>query len=144
MFAEFTKLQRFGYDSSDANQNHNTFVGSGARRYIVDSSFPENILKNNPDIIDFNTIFRDCEAKDFPVIPKFPGTMFAKATKLQNINSILRDAHFAFTLSSNGFANCPDLNNVGFAFYCEPSSNKIIEVNLLEKYLLNYFIMGIL
>lgn len=124
MFAEFTKLQRFGYDSSDANQDNDVFVGKGARRYIVDSNFPENILKNNPDIIDFNNIFRDCEAKDFPAIPKFPGTMFTKATKLQNINSILRNAHFDFTLSPNGFVNCPDLNNVGFAFYCEITSNK--------------------
>lgn len=124
MFAAFPNLTKFGYDPSDTNQNDGTYVAKNARRYIVDATFPENILSNNPNIQVFSHVFYDCESKDFASVPKFPGTMFSKATKLQNINSILRNAHFAFTLSPNGFANCPNLNNVGRAFQCASSSTK--------------------
>lgn len=124
MFNNYTKLTKIGYNPDDTNQNDGTYAFAGTRKYIADNSFPENIVKNNTNLVVFSHFFYDCEDKTFASTPKFPGNMFTTNTKLQNINSILRNAHFAYSLSPNGFANCPSLNNVGRAFQCNPEETK--------------------
>lgn len=124
MFNAFPNLTKIGYDPSDTHQNSDTFAFNGARRHINDSTFPENILANNPNISVFTHFFYDCESKDFATEPKVPGNMFTKATKLTNVHSLFRNAHFAFSLSSGGFANCPSLNNVAYFVACAQSYTK--------------------
>ena len=124
MFNGFPNLTKVGYDPSDVNQNISTYSFAGARHYIVDDTFPENIIVNNPNITVFSHIFYGCEDKSFANTPKLPGNIFTKATKLTNTNSLFANAEFTYTLSSNGFANCPNINNVGRMFAGNYTSDK--------------------
>lgn len=124
MFANFKNLTMIGYNPSDTNQNINTYSFSGARRYIVDDTFPENIIQNNINITVFSHIFVDCEDKTFATTPKLPGNMFVNNTRLTNVARLFDGAEFAYTLSSNGFANCPNLNNASRLFAAKYTSDK--------------------
>lgn len=114
MFSEFTELKKVGYDTSDSTSggNSTTFSFKGARHYINQSTFPEDILVNNTKIEAFTHIFYQCENKDFPSTPKIPGNMFVNNPKLINVNGLFWDANFPMTLSPNGFANCNNLQIV--------------------------------
>lgn len=113
MFAAFPKLVGVGYNPDDTNQgSKDNFSFIGARHYINQDTYPEDIVANNPNLEVFAGVFYQCESKTFSDIPKIPGNMFVNNTKLKNVSGLFRDANFAATLSSNGFANCPNLNNV--------------------------------
>jgi hypothetical protein len=114
MFAGFPALVGVGYNPGDNQQgNINAFSFQNARHYINQDTFPEDIVANNPNIKVFSHVFYGCEDKTFSSTPKIPGNMFLNNTKLENVNSLFREANFSMTLSSNGFKNCPNLNNVG-------------------------------
>lgn len=118
MFTEFPNLIGIGYNPKSVYEGSlNSFSFMGYRHYINQDTYPENIFNNNPNLAIAVGIFYQCEDKSFATVPKFPGNMFTKCTKLQNVSSFLREANFAFTLSSGGFANCPNLNNVSRIFY---------------------------
>lgn len=114
MFNEFTELKKIGYDTSDTTSggSSTTFSFKGARHYINQSTFPEDILINNTKIEAFTHIFYQCESKDFPSTPKIPGNMFNNCPNLINVNGLFWDANFSMTLSPNGFANCRNLQIV--------------------------------
>ena len=116
MFAAFPNLVGVGYNPDDASQgDKSTFSFKGARHYINQSTYPEDILANNPNIKVFSGIFYNCESKSFGSVPKIPGNMFINNTKLENVACLFYNANFPATLSPNGFINCPKLNNV-FSF----------------------------
>lgn len=114
MFSEFTNLKKVGYDTSDTTSggNSSTFSFKGARHYINQSTFPEDILVNNPKIEAFTHVFYQCENKEFSSTPKIPGNMFINTPNLINVNGLFWDANFPMTLSSNGFAKCKNIQIV--------------------------------
>jgi len=40
---------------------------------------------------------------------ELPGSLFLNNTKLNNVTGLFRDVKFTYKLTSNGFANCPNL-----------------------------------
>lgn len=113
MFASFPNLVGVGYNPNDNYKgSKDSFSFKGARHYINQSTFPEGIIANNPNIEVFAGVFYNCENKNFGSTPNIPGNMFINNRKLKNVASLFYNANFAATLSSNGFANCPNLNCV--------------------------------
>lgn len=119
MFAAFPALIGVGYDPSDNTKgNSDEFSFEGARHYINQDTFPEDIVANNPNIEIFSNVFYGCETKNFSTTPQIPGNMFLNSTKLKNVVGLFRDAKFPMVLSSEGFKNCPLLNNVANFVRC--------------------------
>ena len=106
--------------SSGEEQSTTTgFNGNGIFKYINQSAFPyaifndcESSLENCPGF--FQGINRgDFAGESF----YFPYNMFTGCTKLRNIASFLENCKIPCELTSEGFANCPNLENVSRLFY---------------------------
>lgn len=122
MFKNYPLLEKIGYDPQDSTDNIETYSFKGAEHYIDQDTFPYDIVSNNHNLIAFNNVFRGCKDKVFTKKVKLPSIMFANNSLLQNIAYLFADVNFEFELTSNGFANCKNLNNIAWLFKHDISS----------------------
>lgn len=122
MLEDFTNLQYWGYQRSGnwtGSINTVPFSGSEVVRTIEETNFPYAIFENNKQLIWMEGFFKDAEAKLLTNEEevKLPGTMFQNNTKLQSVCGLFYNPKFKFTLTSDGFENCPQLVTVAYMFY---------------------------
>lgn len=119
MFNTFPNLTHIG---NYTYQTKEQYSFKNARHYINQDYFPYDILSNNPNIVQFDSLFRECEYKQFAEEIKLPHTMFVGKTKLESVNGCFANFKIPYTLTPNGFKDSPNLNNVAKLFYSSPSS----------------------
>lgn len=107
---------RPNYYSGGTVTDKGSFNGSGLNKYINGSSFPFNIVSKLTNLIVFSNFFRDVTGT-LSSVPSLPGNMFLNNNKLENVGALFRDLGFEYTLSGEGFKNCPNLNNVSYMCY---------------------------
>ena len=96
-------------DCIDNNYSQSTF-GNGCAK-VVNGQFPYDIFKNCPKLQNCCGFFA------YTTMPnqingnhvELPGSLFLNNTKLNNVIGLFRDVKFTYKLTSNGFANCPNL-----------------------------------
>ena len=120
MFNTFPNLTHIG---NYTYQTKEQYSFKNARHYINQDYFPYDILSNNPNIVQFDSLFRECEYKQFAEEVKLPHTMFIGKTKLESVNGCFANFKIPYTLTPNSFADCTNLNNVGKLFYSDVSSD---------------------
>ncbi len=147
MFNGFTKLQNIGYhyttdsnggftnitvDNWTSNTSTTTgFNGSGLRKYINQSEFPYDIF--NPCktvLVNCPGLFQDIQLINggvyAPTSPfEFPGTLFSGCIRLKNVAAFLKNCNIPYTLTSEGFSNCTELENITQIFYHDVSNTSI-------------------
>lgn len=126
-FEGMTALKYVGYrnaDGENTDEHHSSFVGNGIYRYIAQTAFPYNILSPCSNIEMFAGFFDGCQQGSLEAESvELPGTMFAGKTKLVNTAMLFRNVKFAYTLSSDSFADCTGLTNVQYMFSIETSDS---------------------
>ena len=120
MFNTFPNLTRIG---NYTYQTKEQYSFKNARHYINQDYFPYDILANNPNIVQFDSLFRECEYKQFAEEVKLPHTMFVGKTKLESVNGCFANFKIPYTLTPNSFADCTKLNDVGKLFYFDVSAD---------------------
>lgn len=96
-------------DCIDNNYSQTTF-GSGCTK-VVSGQFPYDIFKNCTKLQNCSGFFA------YTTMPnqingnhvELPGSLFLNNIKLNNVTGLFRDVKFTYKLTSNGFANCPNL-----------------------------------
>lgn len=124
-FTNLKNLVSVGYDSainSGGSETNTSFMGNGLDKYIEGSTFPINIVSSLPNLEIFSGFFRDVRG-DLSSPPAIPGKMFENNTKLRDVSSLMYNASIQFTLSGDGFKNCPNLTNVAYFCYHDVTSN---------------------
>lgn len=124
-FSNLTKLISVGYNSArdgGGSETETSFSGDGLDKYIEGSTFPFNIVSSLTNLETFSGFFRNVRG-DLSSVPAIPGNMFLKNTKLKNVSSLMYNASIQFTLSGDGFKNCPNLTNVAYFCYHDVSSD---------------------
>lgn len=123
-FTNLKNLVLLGYDSalsSGGSETETSFMGDGLDKYIEGSTFPINIVSSLPNLEMFSGFFRDVRG-NLLSLPTIPGKMFEKNTKLRDVSSLMYNASIQFTLSGDGFKNCPNLTNVAYFCYHDVTS----------------------
>nr|DAQ68408.1 MAG TPA: Serine/threonine-protein kinase BRI1-like 1 [Crassvirales sp.] len=123
-FINLKNLVLVGYDSAKGgggSETQTSFMGSGLDKYIEGSTFPINIVSSLPNLEVFSGFFRGVRG-DLSSPPAIPGKMFEKNTKLRDVSSLMYNASIQFTLSGDGFKNCPNLTNVAYFCYHDVTS----------------------
>ena len=123
-FTNLKNLVSVGYDSArtgGGSETETSFMGGGLDKYIEGSTFPINIVSSLPNLEVFSGFFRDVRG-DLSSPPAIPGKMFEKNTKLRDVSSLMYNTSIQFTLSGDGFKNCPDLTNVAYFCYHDVTS----------------------
>lgn len=118
-FKNLKKIVAVGYSptiNSAGTATNFSFQGSGLDRYIEGNEFPFDITSKLPNLKIFCGFFYNVRG-DLLNVPAIPGRMFENNTKLENVVSMMYNANIPFTLSSDGFKNCPNLNNVSYFCY---------------------------
>lgn len=119
MLDNFTNLQYWGYERSGnwiGTIRTVPFSGSEVERTIESSDFPYGIFMNNKQLIWMEGFFKDVKASLASRV-ELPSNMFQNNTKLQSVCGLFYNPQFTFTLTSDGFANCPQLTTVAYMFY---------------------------
>lgn len=123
-FTNLKNLVSVGYNSTiddGGSETETSFMGDGLDKYIEGSTFPINIVSSLPNLEIFSGFFRDVRgALSSP--PTIPGKMFEKNTKLRDVSSLMYNSSIQFTLSGDGFKNCPNLTNVAYFCYHDVTS----------------------
>lgn len=96
-------------DCINNNYGQTTF-GNGCTK-VVNGQFPYDIFKNCPKLQNCSGFFA------YTTMPnqingnhvELPGSLFLHNTNLNNVVGLFRDVKFTYKLTSNGFANCPNL-----------------------------------
>lgn len=89
--------------------------GDGIHKYLKDDVFPYNIVSHLTELTGFCRFFEDVEGNlASPAL--VPGSMFENCAKLTTINHLFCNANFEKQLTSEGFKNCPKLQDVAYAF----------------------------
>lgn len=125
MFNNIKGIQIVGYNpnvSSGGTITSTSFRGNGLRKYINQDTFPEDIVKNCPNLQIFAGFFREVENKSFASEVRIPGNMFINNYSLQNVAALMYNCEFPFKLSGEGFKNCTNLNNVAYFCYHDLST----------------------
>ena len=123
-FTNLKNLVSVGYNSAisgGGSETETSFMGDGLDKYIEGSTFPINIVSSLPNLEIFSGFFRDVRG-DLSSPPTIPGKMFEKNTKLRDVSSLMYNASIQFTLSGDGFKNCPNLTNVAYFCYHDVTS----------------------
>lgn len=123
-FINLKNLVLVGYNSAESgggSETQTSFRGSGLDKYIEGSTFPINIVSSLPNLEVFSGFFREVRG-DLSSPPAIPGKMFEKNTKLRDVSSLMYNASIQFTLSGDGFKNCPNLTNVAYFCYHDVTS----------------------
>lgn len=124
-FTNLKNLISVGYNSTidgGGSEIRTSFMGNGLDKYIEGSTFPINIVSSLPNLEIFSGFFRDVRG-DLSSPPAIPGKMFENNTKLRDVSSLMYNASIQFTLSGDGFKNCPNLTNVAYFCYHDVTSN---------------------
>lgn len=123
-FVNLKNLVSVGYNSAESgggSETETSFMGNGLDKYIEGSTFPINIVSSLPNLEVFSGFFRNVRG-DLSSPPAIPGKMFEKNTKLRDVSSLMYNASIQFTLSGDGFKNCPNLTNVAYFCYHDVTS----------------------
>lgn len=124
-FTNLKNLVVVGYNSardSGGSETSTSFMGDGLDKYIEGSTFPSNIVSSLTNLETFSGFFRGVRG-DLSSVPSIPGNMFLKNTKLKDVSSMMYNASIQFTLSGDGFKNCPQLSNVSYFCYHDVTSD---------------------
>ena len=124
-FTNLKSLVCIGYNSGDnggGTETSTSFSGDGLDKYIEGSTFPSDIVSSLTDLQIFSGFFKGVRG-DLSSVPSIPGNMFLKNTKLNNVSSMMYNASISFTLSGDGFKNCPNLSNVAYFCYHDITSD---------------------
>ena len=123
-FTNLKNLISVGYNSAidGGSEIRTSFRGDGLDKYIEGSTFPINIVSSLPNLEIFSGFFRNVRG-DLSSPPAIPGKMFENNTKLRDVSSLMYNASIQFTLSGDGFKNCPNLTNVAYFCYHDVTSN---------------------
>lgn len=118
-FSGFSNLQTIGYIATgSAGIGNNLPYGSntsfGGFKKII-TSYPHNLLQNCKKLTSFVGFFYDCEIQDAESV-QLPGDLFNNLTQLKNVEYTFYDFKTPYTLTSNGFKDCIDLQNVRYLF----------------------------
>ena len=125
IFNNIRGIKIIGYNptaSGGGSITSTSFRGNGLRKYINQDTFPEDIVKNCPNLQIFAGFFREVESKTFASDVKIPGNMFINNYDLQNVAALMYNCEFPFKLSGEGFKNCTSLNNVAYFCYHDLSA----------------------
>lgn len=115
MFDHIKNLKHYGYWSS--NLSMDIMVGSGIYKELADSvvdnwdNFQENVFKSIPNIETLSNVFNGLRISSQDTI-SFPGKLFKKLPNLKSVHKFMKDCHQPYTLTSDGFSNCPNLKCV--------------------------------
>lgn len=118
-FSNLKSLIKVGCDSSQylgGDATSTSFLGDGLDKYIEGSTFPFDIVSSLTNLTTFAGFFRGVRG-DLSTTPAIPGNMFLNNTKLTNVSAMMYNADIPFTLSGDGFKNCPNLKDVSY-FCC--------------------------
>lgn len=117
----FTSLRALGYYYSptsglSGSSTSGSLTGAGLTKVINnEGTFPFNIFDSCA-----NTLTHVCGlfsgATGSVNGLKLPGTLFQKTVNLQNVSGCFYNMQIPYTLSSNGFANCPKLTQCNYLF----------------------------
>lgn len=117
---DFTNLQYWGYEKSgDFRGSISTvpFSGSEIIRSIDSTDFPYGIFSANRELIWVEGFFKDIVADQLKQVVELPSVLFINNSKLESVIGLFYNSQFTFRLTSDGFANCPNLKNVAYMFY---------------------------
>lgn len=124
-FSTLSNLAYLGYRPNyymgGAVTDKGAFNGDGLNKYINGSTFPFDVASKLTNLIVFSNFFRNVTGT-LSSVPSLPGSMFLNNTKLENVGALFRDVDFEYTLSGDGFKNCPNLNNVSYMCYSSSQS----------------------
>lgn len=115
MFEHIPHLIHYGY-WSDA-LNFDIMTGKGIYKEldpdVVASwdTFQENVFKCIPNIETLSNVFNGLRLSSHDTIT-FPGKLFKKLPNLKSVHRFMKDCHQPYTLTSDGFSNCPNLKCV--------------------------------
>lgn len=130
--SQFTKLSKIGYIDGTYDANVNNFAFKNLRKYINQNTFPYDIFANNPQLTTIAGFFYNIENKEFAIPVTIPNNLFINNTKLKNVVSLFHNFHIPYTLTSEGFKNCPNLSNVYklFAYDVTKTSKPVLTGNI--------------
>ena len=93
---------------------------SGLKKYIDGPDFPYEILSPCKNLISCDNLFECCEFKEYikaePV--PLPGDLFKNNPNLTSCSHIFKDFGADISLTPMSFANCPNIKDVSYMFYC--------------------------
>ena len=125
-FSEFKSLQRVGYittGSSTGSCLTASFGGGGITKIIEGNVFPESIISNLSNIIQFSGFFANAQFESDPSENiLLPSNLFRNNPNLTDCSGIFYSVNFDYKLSEtnitqkNNFVNCTKLQYVDYAF----------------------------
>lgn len=97
------------------------FSGAGFNKTLRNNTFPYNIISRLTKLVNFVGFFSGLVNNNCSI--DFPGNMFINNTKLANIAGLFQNCKLqSINLTSKGFRNCRQLENVTNLFYNSVSS----------------------
>ena len=136
-FKFFTSLERIGFRSSGDNAGTLqlcSFNGAGLKKIIDQTEFPYDILepcKNT--IVEFRGFFQDVSSEKITGPIKLPDTLFSSTTKIQQVGATFRNFQIPYTLTSESFANCPNLLEASYLFAADGISSSCLQGSIPQK-----------
>lgn len=117
---DFIKLQDWSYErTGDHRGSIGTLPFSGPEiiRTIDAQEFPYSIFSKNTELVSAEGFFKDISADKIKKTVELPGTLFNNNNKLRSTVALFYNVAFDYSLTSDGFANCPNLTSVAYMFY---------------------------
>lgn len=125
-FNSLIEISNFVATSDPANT---TFSFTGFDKVILENEFPYQIIQNNPNksnIIALDALFKDCSFNDpNSNIIQLPKNIFNGCKKLQKVSELFYNINFDYELTSNGFKDCVNLQDVSKMFAVDTSTRRI-------------------
>lgn len=138
-FANFPNLRKIGYISSGNGGTRTTaaygvntaFGGNGIVKVIEE--FPYQLLSNCPNLTQFTGFFYNTVIGDGTETIELPGNLFNGLSALNDVSYTFFDFKSPYTLTSNGFKDCTNLNNVSYLFAATSFANSRISGQIPYK-----------
>ncbi len=147
-FSEFNNLRKVSYLTTGdftGSVIDSSFCGDMTKKIV--GQFPFDILSDTPNIEEFAGFFSNssfAEESASNEILKLPGSLFVNTPKLTNCGGLFYNVGFQYGLSEtdtkfpNNFVNCPNLQNVSYAFSrtgnCKANTNGLTSGYIPNKF----------
>jgi hypothetical protein len=110
-FKGMTNLRTIGLDTN--SNNSYAFYGDGLIKVINSGVFPYSILSPCKDTIeDVSYLFSNIEYNEALGTVELPGTLFINTPNISTLLGTFSFFNNPYTLTSEGFKNCPNISNV--------------------------------
>lgn len=121
IISQMTALVEWGYVRSGdfrGSINLTPFTGAEITRSFEDTTFPIDIFAKMPNLKVIEGFFDNVQLGNLNTseIVQLPNSMFINNKNLESVQGLFRNSKFNFSLTSEGFINCPKLQNVARLF----------------------------